>query len=204
MRRLALEDIKLSDGTLIPKGSSLLVSSHKMWDPDVYPNPETFDPYRFLRLRDTPGHETSAQLVSPSPEHLGFGYGKHACPGRFFAANEVKIALCHILLKYDFKLPDGYTQTVRRRGISLSADPSAGSSSDGDKKRSLCESGTGFLLRRHCQFVICYLCAIRCDAMHYIECKALSMNYALVTHQSTNRRSPTLMTEAVSETKRML
>jgi cytochrome P450 len=125
MRRLALEDIKLSDGTLIPKGSSLLVSSHKMWDPDVYPNPETFDPYRFLRLRDTPGHETSAQLVSPSPEHLGFGYGKHACPGRFFAANEVKIALCHILLKYDFKLPDGYTPTVRRRGISLSADPSA-------------------------------------------------------------------------------
>ncbi|GFF24895.1 aldehyde reductase 1 [Aspergillus lentulus] len=125
MRRLALKDIKLSDGTLIPKGSSLLVSSHKMWDPDVYPNPETFDPYRFMRLRETPGHETSAQLVSPSPEHLGFGYGKHACPGRFYAANEVKIALCHILLKYDFKLPDGYTPTVRTRGISVSADPSA-------------------------------------------------------------------------------
>ncbi|PKX92974.1 putative cytochrome P450 monooxygenase [Aspergillus novofumigatus IBT 16806] len=106
-RRLALEDIKLSGGTLIPKGSSLLVSSHKRWDPD------------------TPGHETSAQLVSPSPEHLGFGYGKHACPGRSFAANEVKIALCPILLNYNFKLPDGCTQTVRKRGISLSADPSA-------------------------------------------------------------------------------
>ncbi|GIK03544.1 hypothetical protein Aspvir_007616 [Aspergillus viridinutans] len=57
------------------KGSSILVSSHKMWDPAVYPNPETFDPYRFLRLRETPGHETSAQLVSPSPEYLGLAMG---------------------------------------------------------------------------------------------------------------------------------
>ncbi|KAG2024661.1 hypothetical protein GB937_003854 [Aspergillus fischeri] len=95
-----------------------------MWDPDAYPNPELFNPYRFLRLRETPGHETSAQLVWPSPD-LGFGYGKHACPGRFFTANEVKIALCHIILKYNFNLPDGYTPTVRKRGISLSADPSA-------------------------------------------------------------------------------
>ncbi|RHZ62804.1 putative cytochrome P450 monooxygenase [Aspergillus thermomutatus] len=125
MRRVAQDDIKLSDGTLIPKGSDILVSSHKMWDPAVYPNPETFDPYRFLRLRETPGHETSAQLVSPSPEHLGFGYGKHACPGRFFAANEVKIALCHILLKYDFKLADGCKPTVRKNGIALNSDPLA-------------------------------------------------------------------------------
>lgn len=42
MRRLAEEDIKLSDGKLVPKGTSLLVFNETMWDPSVYPNPETF------------------------------------------------------------------------------------------------------------------------------------------------------------------
>ncbi|PYI12549.1 cytochrome protein [Aspergillus sclerotiicarbonarius CBS 121057] len=125
MRRLALEDINLSDGTTIPKGATTVVSCDAMWDPSVYPEPETFDAYRFLKLRETPGHETTAQAASPSPHHLGFGFGKHACPGRFFAINEIKIALCHILLKYDFKLAEGYTPTLRRRGLSLNVDPLA-------------------------------------------------------------------------------
>lgn len=126
MRRLASADIQLSDGTLLPKGTSLLVSGERMRDPDVYPDPETFEPYRFLKLREIPGHETSAQLVSPSPEHMGFGYGNHACPGRFFAVNEVKISLCHILLKYDIKLAPGSARpTVMRTGVLWDADPVA-------------------------------------------------------------------------------
>lgn len=51
--------------------------------------------------------ERSAHFVSTSEKHFGFGHGSHACPGRFFAANEVKIALAHLLLKYDWKLPEG-------------------------------------------------------------------------------------------------
>lgn len=38
---------------------------------------------------------------------MGFGYGQHACPGRFLAVQEMKIVLCHLLLKYDFKLVEG-------------------------------------------------------------------------------------------------
>ncbi|KAJ5820053.1 hypothetical protein N7474_005644 [Penicillium riverlandense] len=126
LKPIGIGDIKLSDGTLLRKGTFLLVSGEKMWDPQVYSSPDTFDPYRFLKLRETPGHETSAQLVSPSPEHLGFGYGNHACPGRFFAVNEVKIALCHILLKYDFKLAPGSARpTVKKTGVSWNADPTA-------------------------------------------------------------------------------
>ncbi|PKY01127.1 cytochrome P450 [Aspergillus campestris IBT 28561] len=125
MRRLVQEKVTLSDGTVLPKGSHILVSTNSMWDESVYPNAETYDPYRFLRLREVPGHETSAQCVSPSPDHMAFGYGKHACPGRFFAINEVKIALCHILLKYEFKLAEGCKVMPMKNGISLNSDPRA-------------------------------------------------------------------------------
>lgn len=48
---------------------------------------------------------------------MGFGFGRHSCPGRFFAANEVKIALCHILLKYDFKLAEAERPEHERVGV---------------------------------------------------------------------------------------
>lgn len=124
MRRRALESVQLPDGTTIPKGASILVSSHNQWDPSIYPNPEEFDGYRFLRLRQLPGQENSSQLVSTGVNHLGFGHGKHACPGRFFAANEVKIALCHMLLKYDWKLAETPPK-VMKNGFRLAADPRA-------------------------------------------------------------------------------
>jgi len=38
---------------------------------------------------------------------MGFGYGRHACPGRFFAANEIKLILARLLLDYDMSMPEG-------------------------------------------------------------------------------------------------
>ena len=75
--------------------------------PDNYEDPLRYNPYRFMKMRENPSEESRAHLVSISPQHFGFGHGLHACPGRFFAANEVKIALAHILLKYDWKLAEG-------------------------------------------------------------------------------------------------
>lgn len=43
------------------------------------------------------------QFVSVSPNSLTFGYGRHACPGRFFAANEIKMILARTLLEWDIK-----------------------------------------------------------------------------------------------------
>lgn len=34
-------------------------------------------------------------------------YGRHACPGRFFAANEMKILLVYALSMYDMRYPEG-------------------------------------------------------------------------------------------------
>ncbi|PYH88391.1 putative cytochrome P450 [Aspergillus ellipticus CBS 707.79] len=125
MKRFVMEDVKLSDGTVLPKNSSIAVSCCRMWDPSIFPNAETFDAYRFLRMRESSGQEALAQAVSPSPEHLGFGLGRHVCPGRFHAINHLKITLCHMLLKYDFKVAEGHTPTVRQYGVAMLADPTA-------------------------------------------------------------------------------
>ncbi|KAG6365864.1 hypothetical protein INS49_000040 [Diaporthe citri] len=79
-----------------------------MWSSSFYEDPARFDPYRFVRWRDDPERENIAHLVSTSALNRGFGHGAHACPGRFFAANEVKIALAHLLMKYDWRLPEGH------------------------------------------------------------------------------------------------
>lgn len=124
MRRQALEDTTLPDGTFFPKGSKLMVSAAQSWDESIFPEPEKFDGYRFLRMRDQ-GNQELAQYVSTSPSTLGFGHGQHACPGRFFAANEMKIALSLILLKYDFKLSSPAKPQPAMYGLFYLADDSA-------------------------------------------------------------------------------
>ncbi|KAF4906646.1 Cytochrome P450 monooxygenase easM [Colletotrichum viniferum] len=105
MNRYAEDDVTLSDGTLIRKGCHITIPTLHMRDNEIFgSNADDFDGYRFLRMRELPGQENKWQFVSTSPEFLSFGHGKHACPGRFFASNEIKIALIHLLMKYDWDI----------------------------------------------------------------------------------------------------
>ncbi|KAJ0283597.1 hypothetical protein COL940_004579 [Colletotrichum noveboracense] len=125
MGRIADADVYLSDGTVIPKGMKVAVANTSRHDPIIYESPLEFDGYRFLRMRQTPGKENQAHFVTTSPDSLGFGHGQHACPGRFFAANEVKIAMCHLLLKYDLELVPGSDFSVQVHGFSLNSNRGA-------------------------------------------------------------------------------
>lgn len=102
LERAATENTRLPDGSVIPRGAHIMVDSTTLWDPALYPNPDTFDGHRFLRKREE--GDKSSQFVQSSPGYHVFGGGRHICPGRFFAANELKIALAHVLLKYDVRL----------------------------------------------------------------------------------------------------
>lgn len=55
---------------------------------------------------------------------MGLGYGRHTCPGRFFAADEIKTICTRTPLDYDIKMPDGikgrYPNVVR--GSSITPD----------------------------------------------------------------------------------
>ncbi|KAJ3547320.1 hypothetical protein NM208_g1575 [Fusarium decemcellulare] len=122
-RRQATENIKLTNGYTISQGTRIVIDSSHMWSSAYYDDPETYDGYRFLKKRETPGEDKNTQLVSTSAAHMGFGHGVHACPGRFFAANEVKIALCHLLLKYDWRLPMGHLPQPMTHGMTYLTDP---------------------------------------------------------------------------------
>lgn len=106
MNRLVKVPLTLSDGTLLPAGARIMVAP-RYTDASIYPNPDTFDASRFLHKRAEPGQLNAWQHVTTSAEHMAFGHGQHACPGRFFASNEIKIALAHLLLKYEWRLVGG-------------------------------------------------------------------------------------------------
>lgn len=60
------------------------------------------------------------QFVSISKKSLMFGYGKHACPGRFFAGNEIKLILVKLLENFDVRLEGGerYKNIEQEAGVS--------------------------------------------------------------------------------------
>ncbi|KAH8712206.1 cytochrome P450 monooxygenase [Phaeosphaeriaceae sp. PMI808] len=125
MRRTVTKDFRLSNGLLLRKGARLIVDTSQMVSSEIYDNPDQWIGDRFLKLRSQPGKENSSQLVSTSINHLGFGHGQHACPGRFFASNELKIALCHLLMKYDWKIAPGTDPSSIASGVLTVINPKA-------------------------------------------------------------------------------
>lgn len=111
MGRITTSELPLSDGVIIPKGTMIAIPAHSInMDPAIFPEPETFDAFRFAKLRAQPGNENKYQFVTTGPESVNFGHGTHACPGRFFASNEIKVLLAELLLRYDFKFKEGQGQ----------------------------------------------------------------------------------------------
>lgn len=119
--------ITLSNGQLIPAGVIIEIPAHSIvHDPERFDRPGEFDAFRHYRARHSdagagasPGGEKKApagagaaahQMVSTSLNNLPFGYGRQACPGRFFAANEIKMIVARAVLDYEIQLADGATE----------------------------------------------------------------------------------------------
>jgi len=113
----AKHGLKLSTGLFLPKGSCIttshpyapgnnpegtIMTSEKSAPLDV------FYPWRYSEIRAIPGQETGHQFVTSSADSPIFGLGPHACPGRFFASNEIKVVLVELLKRFDIALgPNG-------------------------------------------------------------------------------------------------
>ncbi len=132
--------VTLDDGTFLPNGVKVAAAMEAIHrDEAFYSEPNVFDAFRFSSasegqkqcgdLREQGEKTMSSTTVSNT--FLTFGYGRHACPGRFFATQEIKLIVAHVLQKYEieplkerpqnktfleFKIPDeGLKLNVRRK-----------------------------------------------------------------------------------------
>ncbi|KAL6915486.1 hypothetical protein FSST1_006981 [Fusarium sambucinum] len=110
--RITHAPFTLSSGFIIPAGTTIGIPTQAVtMDPWLCPNPEKFDAFRFSDLRATqPELDGRLQYVASNASSMSFGYGRHACPGRFFAAQEIKAIMSYILREYDMRFSEGQTR----------------------------------------------------------------------------------------------
>ncbi|GBC03693.1 hypothetical protein RclHR1_05270002 [Rhizophagus clarus] len=102
------EVFTFTNGYQIPKGRIVqVVTRHIHHNSTTYgPNPEKFNP----------DHHVKSPATRPERNFLAFGMGKNACPGRYFAINEVKLSMHYILLNYNVRNASGKYIEQKRKG----------------------------------------------------------------------------------------
>lgn len=85
-------------GYRIPRDSVVVVSPYATQHrADLWPNPEAFEPERFL---------PEAEAKRPRHAYLAFSIGPRICLGMHLALMEGPLVLATLLHRYDFELPD--------------------------------------------------------------------------------------------------
>nr|XP_014341941.1 PREDICTED: cytochrome P450 4F22-like [Latimeria chalumnae] len=103
--RRCIEDVKLPDGRIIPKGVICIVSifgTHH--NPAVWEDPEVYNPFRF-----DPENSQSRS----SHAFIPFSAGHRNCIGQNFAMTEIKVVIAMTL--YRFRVMVDETKTIRRK-----------------------------------------------------------------------------------------
>ncbi|KEQ98169.1 hypothetical protein AUEXF2481DRAFT_36669 [Aureobasidium subglaciale EXF-2481] len=109
--RIITRDYALKDGLVIPAHTTIGMPTQAInMDPEHYYEPDKFDGLRFYNLKVAGTSASKTDYVASNGASLNFGYGRHACPGRWFAANEIKSIMAYLLLNYDIKFADGQSR----------------------------------------------------------------------------------------------
>lgn len=108
--RQAVDEVEIG-GWKVPKGASVRVLSFVTHhDPRWFPDPETFDPDRFLPGRAEP---------IPQYAYFPFGAGPRACVGNHFAMTEMTLLTAMLLRRFSFAPAPGQADPGLRVGMSL-------------------------------------------------------------------------------------
>ena len=115
-QRKAVRGFTLSNGQYISPGIIIETPSDAIYmDDSSFPlnsKPAgVFDRFRYYKLRQSSiaTDHVRNRFVTTNEQNIGFGYGKHSYPGRFFTANEIKMLLARLLLDYYIKNEDEST-----------------------------------------------------------------------------------------------
>lgn len=100
--------ITFKNGFHMPEGTRFAAASSGIArDAATYENPDEFDGFRFECLRQTSAEKSVRYhfVSTNTTDSMSFRVGKHACPGRFFAATQIKLLVATLLLEYDMQFP---------------------------------------------------------------------------------------------------
>lgn len=95
---------RFSNGYEVPSDNLIIIdkSSIHLNPKYTYGNPLEFDGNRYV------GKDSPSTKIGRS--YIGFGLGRHACPGRFFAVFEIKSLMGYLIRNFEIK-PAGKTRT---------------------------------------------------------------------------------------------
>ena len=132
-RRVVAENgVRMDNGLYLPKNAAVAVPAYPAHrDPHYYKNPNTYDAFRFSRpfekseaakeksteigKSDHEAQQDHKEELSKFMEHkkvsavttgehfMHFGHGREACPGRFFAIQQIKLVVAHMIMNYDIQ-----------------------------------------------------------------------------------------------------
>lgn len=99
-RVVAPDGLVLPDGTWLPCGSLVEMPAYTVHhDESIYP--EALE-YRHTRFLQTSKDGKSLKSAATSePTFLNWGYGRHACPGRYLAVDVGKMVMMHLITNYE-------------------------------------------------------------------------------------------------------
>jgi cytochrome P450 len=91
LRDTTIGDVRIKAGTIV-----WLVLRHDTLDEHFFPNPNAFEPRRWLATC-VHGSDSAKRIAMP------FGGGPRICPGRYLALLEIKMAMAMLLGQFDVK-----------------------------------------------------------------------------------------------------
>lgn len=128
VRQVMVDGLHTDTGMPLPRDALVSFVSQPMHtDPDHFPNPHAFEPFRFVQLRqeeaegcrrdgppdvpskaaDDTGGSWSPHAFLSTADLLVFGRGRNSCPGRYLVDFQLKMLISHLLTRYDIKFVDG-------------------------------------------------------------------------------------------------
>ncbi|KAJ7624549.1 cytochrome P450 [Roridomyces roridus] len=88
-------------GYVVPSGSTVFVNLWGIFqDPDLYDDPEKFEPERYLLTENGAKPGVDADGLKPN---LSFGVGRRSCPGIHLAENSININVMNLIWAFDFQ-----------------------------------------------------------------------------------------------------
>ncbi|CAO3650548.1 unnamed protein product [Cunninghamella blakesleeana] len=96
------KSIVLSSGTIVQPGESVYINTFaNHTDPTIqktFDDLTSYDPLRFVN--------TKKKSTKIGEDFLFFGMGKHACPGRWFAIQEIKVVMTYLIRRFEMEAID--------------------------------------------------------------------------------------------------